>query len=65
MCVGIYGHVYMCLLKFGKKIKMFKKLKIKPFKKSKTSKKLKKSINSKKIKKIKNHFWIHNTSIFH
>jgi hypothetical protein len=40
MCVGMYGHVYMCLLTFGKKkLKTFKKLKIKPFKKSKTSKK--------------------------
>jgi hypothetical protein len=32
----MYGHVYMCLLTFGKKNKTFKKLKIKPFKKSKT-----------------------------
>jgi hypothetical protein len=39
MCVGMYGHVYMCLLTFEKKLKTFKKLKIKPFKKSKTSKK--------------------------
>jgi hypothetical protein len=38
MCVGMYGHVYMCLLTFGKKLKNLKKLKIKPFKKSKTSK---------------------------
>jgi hypothetical protein len=37
----------MCLLTFGKKIKNFQKIKIKPFKKLKTSKKLKKSINSK------------------
>jgi hypothetical protein len=34
------------------KLKTFKKIKIKPFKKSKTSKKFKKSINSKKSKII-------------
>jgi hypothetical protein len=39
MYVDMYRHVYMCLLTFGKKLKTFKKLKIKPFKKSKTSKK--------------------------
>jgi hypothetical protein len=33
----MYGHVYMFLLTFGKKLKTFKELKIKPFKKSKTS----------------------------
>jgi hypothetical protein len=35
MYVGMYGHVYMCLLTFGKKLKTFKKLKIKTFKISK------------------------------
>jgi hypothetical protein len=29
MCVGMYGNVYMCLLTFGKKLKTFKKNKIK------------------------------------
>jgi hypothetical protein len=43
MCVGMYGHMYMCLLTFGeKKLKLSKKIKIKPLKKSKISKKIKK-----------------------
>jgi hypothetical protein len=45
ICVDMYGNVYMCLLTFGKKIKTFKKLKIKTLKKQK---------HQKKIKKLKN-----------
>jgi hypothetical protein len=49
MCVGMYGHVYMCLLTFGRKIKNFQKIK-------NIKKNSKKSINSKKFKKFKNQF---------
>jgi hypothetical protein len=43
----MYGHVYICLLTFGKKIKNFQKIKNKTIQKMKNIKKLKKSINSK------------------
>jgi hypothetical protein len=33
MCVGMYGHVYICLLTFGKTIKNFQKIKNKNIKK--------------------------------
>jgi hypothetical protein len=38
----MYGHMYMCLLTFGKKIKTFKKNKNKNIQKIKTSIKIKK-----------------------
>jgi hypothetical protein len=47
MCVGMYGHVYMCLLIFGKKIKNFQKIK---------NKNIKKNQKHKKIQKIKKSF---------
>jgi hypothetical protein len=39
MCVGMYGHVYMCLLTFGRKIKNFQKIKNKTILKIKNIKK--------------------------